>query len=159
MHSPSSITTLILNIIFIMFWDVKCEMQMIMVCLPIPSLLRGSRVWIMSWKMLFLINELCREAQLPSLCSLGLAWINATTAKCYEDANSEHVPKPPPKYTDGEKTRDERHSPSACSHHQVNLSEGETDKNTCQDSLRRTHSRTTVCTKCSRILEAINTIL
>lgn len=38
------------------------------------SSLRGSRVWIMSWKMLFLIRELCREAQLPSLCSLGLAY-------------------------------------------------------------------------------------
>lgn len=39
----------------------------------LPSSLRGSKVWIMSWKMLFLISELCREAQLPSLCSLGLA--------------------------------------------------------------------------------------
>lgn len=41
-------------------------------CLLLSSL-RGSRVWIMSWKMLFLISELCREAQLPSLCNLGLA--------------------------------------------------------------------------------------
>lgn len=47
--------------------------------LPVPSSLRGSRVWIMSWKMLFLISELCRDAQLPSLCSLGLAYQNTNT--------------------------------------------------------------------------------
>lgn len=43
------------------------------------SSLRGSRVWIMSWKMLFLISELCREAQLPSLCNLGLAYKKTKT--------------------------------------------------------------------------------
>lgn len=53
--------------------------------LPVPSSLRGSRVWIMSWKMLFLISELCRDAQLPSLCSLGLAYqnTNTNTKNCY----------------------------------------------------------------------------
>lgn len=35
----------------------------------------------MSWKMLFLISELCREAQLPSLCSLGLAYTDTKTFK------------------------------------------------------------------------------
>lgn len=38
----------------------------------LPSL-KGSNVWIISWKMLFLIKLLCREAELPPLCSRGLA--------------------------------------------------------------------------------------
>lgn len=47
----------------------------------IPSSLRGSSVCIMSWKMLFLISELCKEAQLPSLCSLGFACKSSKVTK------------------------------------------------------------------------------
>lgn len=39
----------------------------------LPSL-KGSSVWIISWKMLFLIRLLCREAELPPLWSRGLAY-------------------------------------------------------------------------------------
>lgn len=38
----------------------------------LPSL-SGSNVWIISWKMLFLIRLLCREAELPPLWRRGLA--------------------------------------------------------------------------------------
>lgn len=35
---------------------------------PSPS---GSSVWIISWKMVFLSEVLCRDAELPPLCRMG----------------------------------------------------------------------------------------
>lgn len=41
------------------------------VLLPSP---RGSSVWIISWKMVFLMVLLCREAELPPRCNVGLSY-------------------------------------------------------------------------------------
>lgn len=41
------------------------------VLLPSP---KGSSVWIMSWKMVFLMVLLCKDAELPPRCSMGLGW-------------------------------------------------------------------------------------
>lgn len=55
-------------------------------CLPSAS---GSRVCIMSWKMLFLMRLLWREAELPPRWRRGLAW----TEKPDKDAVSSQKPK------------------------------------------------------------------
>lgn len=54
--------------------DVKSIIEGVSLCSSsiLPSL-KGSNVWIISWKMLFLIKLLCREAELPPLWSRGLA--------------------------------------------------------------------------------------
>lgn len=55
-------------------------------CLPSAS---GSRVWIMSWKMLFLMRLLWREAELPPRWRRGLAWVE----KPDKEAVSSQKPK------------------------------------------------------------------
>lgn len=73
-HLLCTILTLRACFTYLKFWVWLCVLLWAFYfCSPTPSSLNGSRVCIISWKMLFLIRELCREAQLPSLCSLGLA--------------------------------------------------------------------------------------
>lgn len=51
---------------------------------------RGSSVWIISWKMVFLREVLCREAELPPLCRTG------RTCQATETASDRGEPAPPP---------------------------------------------------------------
>lgn len=62
-------------------------------CLPSAS---GSRVCIMSWKMLFLMRLLWREAELPPRCRRGFTWakepdIDAVSAQKCKASPSPHL--------------------------------------------------------------------
>ncbi len=63
--------------------------------LPSP---RGSSVWIISWKMVFLMVLLCREAELPPRCSVGFSYTREEkySDKCSQEmiTSKEFIPEP-----------------------------------------------------------------